>query len=531
MSTTIERPVERAPVNKASEWRFLGRSLDFWLCATLTFAIVLVQGWNIAGYPTVFDDEGTYLAQAWAIDHGIGLTPYTYFFDHPPLGWIQIAALAWIPALLFHGPSVIVVAYARIIMLPFTAASSILVYVLARRMTLPRWSAALAVVMFGLSPLSVTLQRQIFLDNIAVAWMLGAFVLAYSPRKHLWHHIASGLCAGVAVLSKETMVLVFPALIYALITNVHRDTRKYSIVGFAGAFVLMAVQYPLYAILKGELYQPGNKVSLFAGVKYQLTRPGSGSIFNPASNGYTILHNWLYYDPVLIIAGTVSVILALAIRRLRPVAIAGVILILMAIRPTGYLPAMYIIQMLPFFALGAAGIADQAVSFLLKYKARPVFWQQISRLAVVAACVVTAAVYVVPKWVSRDRGADTQDLNQGYAEAAAWFAQHVPHPGNQRVVLDDTLWLNLVNDGFKPGHYDIYFFKVDVDPDVDNSLPGPAGQKWKDITYVFETPYLWENATATGIPTVYQALQHSKVVWSYGTGGPNSELEIRKVIP
>jgi 4-amino-4-deoxy-L-arabinose transferase-like glycosyltransferase len=536
VSTTLERPIERAPVNKDTGRRFLGRSVDFWLCATLTLVVLLVQGWNIAGYPTVFDDEGTYLAQAWAIDHGIGLAPYTYWFDHPPLGWIQIAALAWIPSMIFHAPGMIVVAYARIVMLPFTAASSILVYVLARRMSLARWAAALAVVLFGLSPLSVTLQRQIFLDNIAVTWMLAAFVLAYSPRKHLWHHIACGFCAGVAILSKETMVLVLPALVYALWVNVHvSTTRKYSLVGFAGALALLIVQYPLYAILKGELYQPDNKVSLYTGLDYQLTRPGSGSIFDPSSNGYIILHNWLYYDPVLIIAGVVSVILALAFRQLRPVAIAGVILSLTAIRPTGYLPAMYIIQMLPFFALGIAGLADQLVSFLLKYKARPIFWQQIVRLALVAICLVTAVVYVAPKWFSRDSDADTQDLNMGYSQAAAWFAKHVPHPGNDRVVLDDTLWLNMVSDGFKASRYDIYFFKVDVDPDVDNALPGifngTTDTKWKSITYIFETPYLYDNATNTGIPIVYQALQHSKVVWSYGTGGPTSELQIRKVIP
>ena len=532
MSTTLERPTERAPINKASERRFLGRSPDFWLCAALTFTVLLVQGWNIAGYPTVFDDEGTYLAQAWAIDHGIGMSPYTYFFDHPPLGWIQIAALAWIPALIFHGSGVVVVAYARIVMLPYTAAASIFVFVLARRMKLPRWAAALAVILFGLSPLSVTLQREIFLDSIAVTWMLAAFVLAYSPRKHLWHHISCGVCAGVAVLSKETMVIVLPALVFALWVNV-RDatTRKYSLVGFAGAFFLMAIQYPLYAILKGELYQPGGKVSLYQGIDYQLTRPGSGSIFNPASNGYLILHNWLFYDPILITAGTVSVILALAVPRLRPVAVAGVLLTLAAIRPTGYLPAMYIIQMLPFFALGVAGIADQLVAFILKFKARPVFWQQIGRLALVAAVLVTAVIYVAPKWYSRDHDADTQDLNKGYSEAAAWFASHVPHPGHERVVVDDTMWLNMINVGFKASRYDIYFFKVGVDPDVDNALPGSAGNKWKDITYVFETPYLWENATKSGIPMVYQALQHSKVVWSYGTGGPNSELEIRKVIP
>jgi 4-amino-4-deoxy-L-arabinose transferase-like glycosyltransferase len=532
VSTTLERPVERAPINKPKDSRLLGRSVDFWLCAGITFVVLLVQGWNIAGYPRVFDDEGTYLAQSWAIDHGIGMAPYTYWFDHPPLGWIQISALAWIPALLFHGPAQLVVAYSRIVMLPFTAASSILVYVLSRRMSLPRWSAVLAVALFGLSPLSVTLQREIFLDNIAVTWILAAFVLAYSPRKHLWHHMASGMCAGIAVLSKETMILAVPALVVALWQNVHKDTRKYSYVGFLGAFLLLAIQYPLYAILKGELYQGGGKVSLFTGLKYQLTRPGSGSIFAHGSNSYSILHNWLFYDPVLITIGTVSVILALAVRQLRPVAIAGVTLVLMAIRPSGYLPAMYIIQMLPFFALGAAGIADQGVSFILKYRARPIFWQQIGRLALVGVCLVVAVIYVVPKWYSHDHDADTQDLNTGYAQATAWIAKNIPHPGNARVMVDDTLWLDMVKAGFKPGHRDIYFFKVDTDPEVENSLPGKtAAEKAKSIEYVVETPYMWENATKFGMPIAFDVLNDSKVIWSYGTGGPNNEIEIRKVIP
>ena len=76
MSSVLDRSVDRAPINQPSQWRFLGRSADFWICATLTLIVVLVQGWNIAGYPTVFDDEGTYLGQAWAIDHGIGMAPY-----------------------------------------------------------------------------------------------------------------------------------------------------------------------------------------------------------------------------------------------------------------------------------------------------------------------------------------------------------------------------------------------------------------------------------------------------------------------
>ena len=533
MSTTLDRPIERAPIGKATEWRFLGRSADFWICAVLTTVVVLVQAWNIAGYPRVFDDEGTYLGQAWAIDHGVGMTPYTYTFDHPPLGWIQIAALAWIPALIFHGPAQLVVAYSRIVMLPFTAASMILMYVLARRLSLPRWAASLAVVLFGLSPLSITLQREIFLDNISVTWILAAFVLAYSPRKHLWHHVGAGLCAGVAVLSKETMLLAVPALVLAIWQNVHKDTRRYSFVGFVGAFILLLIQYPLYGALKGELWASGGKVSVWSGITYQLTRPGSGSIFTKGTDAYSVLHNWLFYDPVLIVSGTVAIVVCLAFRNLRPTALAGVILVLVAIRPSGYLPAMFVIEVLPFFALSVAGLAHQVVKFLLTFRARPVFWQQVVRLAAVAACVIMAAVYMVPKWYSGDKVTDTEDLNTGYAEAVDWIATHIKDPGNQRIVVDDTLWLNMVEDGFKPGRYDIYFFKLDVDPDVMDIMPGPEADKWKDIQWVVETPYMWENApnNTPSSYTTYMILNHSKVVWSYGTGGPDNEIQIRKVIP
>jgi 4-amino-4-deoxy-L-arabinose transferase-like glycosyltransferase len=551
VSTTLDRPLERAPINKAKDWRFLGRPADFWLCAVAVTAVLLVQAWNIAGYPRVFDDEGTYLAQASAIDHSVGMTPYTYWFDHPPLGWMQLSLLAWIPEAIWHSPGQLVIAYSRIIMLPFTVAASILIYVLARRMTLPRWSATLAVLLFGLCPLSVTLQREIFLDNIAVPWILAAFVLAYSPRKHLWAHVAAGLCAGIAVLSKETMLLALPALVVALYQNVHKNTRKYSFVGFLGAFILLIVQYPLYAILKGELWSTGGKVSLIAGLSYQLSRQGSGSVFDkghgkiPPSNAYDILHNWLFYDPVLIVAGTVCVVAALAYRHLRPIAIAGVVLVLTAIRPSGYLPAMYIIQMLPFFAIAIAGVADRLLTGILTYRARPVFWQQLARLAAVALCIVIAVAYVVPRWYSADKNADTSQLNTGYSEAVEWVHTHVPHPGNERIVVDDTLYLDMLQDGFKPSRYDIYFFKLDVDPDVMDDLGGDEADKWKSIQYVIETPYMYDNDSCPGTTltiacstyTTQMLLRHSKVVWYYGPyppntkNGQNSDVEVRKVVP
>ena len=99
------------------------------------------------------DDEGTYLAQAWAVQQGHGLAHYTYWYDHPPLGWIQIAGPTWLPPMLL--PDIPAVAAGRLVML--------LVHRRQRRAALhhrpaaafSRWAAALAVLLFGLSPLAV----------------------------------------------------------------------------------------------------------------------------------------------------------------------------------------------------------------------------------------------------------------------------------------------------------------------------------------------------------------------------------------
>lgn len=260
--------------------RFRSSRPDLLLCATLLLAILLVQGWNITHFPTLSDDEGTYLAQAWAVQQGKGLAHYTYWYDHPPLGWIQVAGLTYLPSLFV--PDWMTVAPMRFSMLAVSGVSSVLIYVLARRLWLPRWAAGLAMALFGLSPLSVVLQREIFLDNLAVMWMLLAFCLAASPSRHLWHHFGSGLAAATAVLTKETMLVVLPALLVTMWRHSHRDTRKFAVTGAITACALIGLSYPLYALLNGELLPGAGHVSLIDGITYQMGRPGSDSSSTPA---------------------------------------------------------------------------------------------------------------------------------------------------------------------------------------------------------------------------------------------------------
>jgi 4-amino-4-deoxy-L-arabinose transferase-like glycosyltransferase len=491
-------------------------------------AVLVVQGWNIADYPTLSDDEGTYLAQAWAVQQGKGLAHYTYWYDHPPLGWVQIALLTWIPSWL--SPGSMTVGSMRIAMLVVSAISAVLVYVLARRLSLPRWAAGLAMALFGLSPLSVVLQREIFLDNIAVMWTLLAFTLAASPSRHLWHHFGAGLAAATAVLTKETMLVVLPALFVTMWRHSHRDTRKFAVTGAVTACVLIGFSYPLFALLKGELLPGGGHVSLWDGIKYQMTRPGSGFILDQSSGSYGVMHSWLYYDRVLPLGGLAGALLLIATwrwsvtaRALAGPALTVAILTALAMRPNGYLPAMYVIQALPFLALVlAGGTASVAHAVLRRWRAEgEKRYVTGGRYALAVVLAVAAGAYVVPRWYDGDHTAVTTDANAPYRAASKWLAGEVEDPKDTRVLVDDALWLDLVHEGYRPGLGVIWFYKADLDPAVTKTMP----HGWKDIDYVVASPTVRRDAV--DLPNVKAAIEHSTPVATFGTG--EDRIEIRQI--
>ncbi|WP_328438820.1 phospholipid carrier-dependent glycosyltransferase [Streptomyces sp. NBC_00444] len=501
---------------------------DLILCGVLLVAILVVQGWNIAAYPTLSDDEGTYLAQAWAVQQGEGLAHYTYWYDHPPLGWIQMALLTWIPAAL--SPESMTVGSMRVMMLVISGVSAVLLYVLGRRLSLPRWAAGLGMVLFGLSPLSVVLQREIFLDNLAVMWTLLAFCLAASPSRHLWHHFGAGMAAATAVLTKETMLVILPALFITMWRHSHRDTRKFALTGAVTACALIGFAYPLFALLKGELLSGSGHVSLWDGIKYQMTRPGSGFILDRGTGSYGVLQSWLYYDRVLPLGGLAGALLLLATwrwsvtaRALAGPALTVAILALLALRPNGYLPAMYVIQALPFLALVLAGGTASVAHAVLRRWRLPDEQRYLTRgrytLAVVLA--LAAGAYVVPRWYDGARTAVTADANAPYRAASKWLGSEVADPGDTRVLVDDALWLDLVHSGYEPGLGVIWFYKADLDPAVTKTMP----RGWRDLDYVVASPTVRRDAV--DLPNVKAAIEHSTPVAVFGKG--EDRIEIRQI--
>jgi hypothetical protein len=474
------------------------RWLDLAIVGTLLAVVGVVHAINMGGSPAFFDDEGTYVSQAWAVTHLGELAPYTYWYDHPPLGWLVMAAWSLVTGPFTGGASV---AEARGLMLVLTLADCALLYVMARRLSMRRPFAALAVALFALSPLAVHYQRMVLLDNLGVTWLLAAFALVLTPTRRLSAYGVAGMCFAGAVLSKETLLLVAPALVVLIWQRTAGPSRAFSLGMFAAGASLLAGFYPLFALLRGELLQGSGHTSLMYGVDFQLTRPGGGSLTDPNSGTRQLIRAWLHDDPVLPAAGALLAPIALAVRRLRAVALALVVPVVVAARPGSYVPAMFVIALLPFAALMVAGLAD----CLRRPSARPAL--------VVAA--VAFAVVVGPRWASSNLEQMRSDDAAPARQAIDWIDRHVDH--RSTIVVDNTMWVDLVERGFARQNT-IWFYKLDLDPAV--TLPRER------IDYVVRSNIMEFNAR--DLPRTRDLLTHSRPVAVFDRGA--ERFEVRKVL-
>src|SRR2546428_13227949 len=75
-------------------WRTL---LDRLLLAVSVISGAVTHGYNLFNYLMFISDEGIYIQQAWSVLREARLSPYTYFYDHAPAGWLVIAS--WVAVL------------------------------------------------------------------------------------------------------------------------------------------------------------------------------------------------------------------------------------------------------------------------------------------------------------------------------------------------------------------------------------------------------------------------------------------------
>jgi len=503
-------------------WERLRRAL---LPLTIAAFLAGLHAAGLGSGPGYGDDEGTYVAQAWSLIHQGRLSHYTYWYDHPPLGWIVIAGWQVLTSGWLHASTA--VEGGRQFMVVVATVNALLLYAVGRRLGLQRWAVALAVVGWGLSPLALSYSRMVYLDNVGLAFLLGAVALALTPRKHLWVYAASGLCLACALLSKETLLLAVPAVALAVWRGSAGRTRPYCVASFATTAVLVLAFYPLFAILRGELLSGATHVSLLAALKFQLLgRTSTGSPLSPSSGSAALVGRWLSTDPWLLGAGVLAAPVAVVVSRLRVAGLAVAIPVLLSLRP-GYLPDPFVVALLPFCALVVAGLVDVVVAEASDRLPRRAVAQRVVGVAVVGAVLAT----LVPGWVQRDRGLAYARAGTREVAAEEWIQAHVPH--DKRILIDDTMWVDLVRRGFNPKLGVIWFYKVDftnnLDPSVARSLPNG----YRDVDYVVSTPVMRSalDQQPQGLQQLRAAIQYSRVLTTIGAGVQRIEVRQLVVLP
>jgi hypothetical protein len=495
----------------------------------LVSATALLTG--LARYPAFADDEGTYVAQAWAVRTRWALAHYTYWYDHPPLGWLQLAFLTVVtrPLASAGGFTANAVTEARLAMVVPALATVAMVYVLLRRVGTGRVASAVGTVAFALCPLTISSLRQVFLDGLALPWIVAAFVLAATRSRRLWAFAGAGTCAALAVLSKETMAIALPALVVGVWQQTDRRTRAFCFSAFGAALALVVLGYPLFALLKGELLPGSGHVSLFEALKFQLMgRNSTGSPLDAASASHRLVASWLAVDPWLLGAGALAAPVALFVRRLRPPALALVLFIVVGARP-GYLPQPYVIALLPFAAVTAAGVASWAWPRAVGWLDRvPGGW---SRALLSVALVVALAVpvsSVLREWSAGDHTARATDVTSSEVKASSWIVHNIDH--RARVLVDDTFFVDLANAGFEPGLGVVWFEKMDFTTNLDPSVTRALPHGYRDFDYVVSTPAIRSvlDQNPGRLDEVRRGLQSSEVVARFGQD--DGLVEVRHIV-
>jgi hypothetical protein len=524
---------------KKQRWRLWWAGRHVLSVAALAPVLVLVglaTAWNLQGWPgRVNDDEGTYVSEAWAMIFEHHLSHYTYWYDHPPLGWAQIAAYAWVTDGFARDSSAVMVG--REFMWFVTMASCLFLFVLGRRLGLRRVFSAAAVALFGLSPLAIYFHRMVSLDNIGTMWLLASLMFAASRRNSLRASFCSAICLAAGVLSKETIAVLTPAVIWVIWQHTDRRTRAWNLGIFGATYILLVLGYPLTAALRGELLPGPGHVSLAWALWWQFDgRAGSGSPLDPASQASYLVHLWLGLDPWLLGLGVALIPVGLFVRRLRPIA-AGLLIQLVIPFKGGYLPYFYVTAMLPFAALLAGGVADacwappaggprgrftagvSAIGTRIGTRIRTAAgagWlaRWAWRIPVLAAAAALALL-VAPGWARALDRQSTVRGDVGSLAATHWVEQHIPK--SDLVVTDDYIWPDLKIDGMNP----LWMWQVGGNPQVTRAnLP----QGWKSIRYIVMTSET--SVMVSQLPTLTQALAHSVVVARFSQG-----VTVNEVLP
>lgn len=496
---------------------------SLFIVTAIMIMVAVIGAQNMFAFPYYHSDEGTHLANGWSVATDGQLSPYTYAYEDPPTGSILFAF--W--TLITGGPSAFgfSINTGRVLMLILHVISTALVYGSVVKLSKSDVAAAVAALVFALSPLAASLQRIFLLENVMLVWMLASFYLAVGERRTLKNYFGSAGFFGLALLTKGSALFFLPSMFYTVRTTSDKLHRRFATVLWLAIVIAITSFYPLYAQMKEELFPEdwalGGDFPHVSLIERLSDRgPETGRFLNYANGLSAAAEKWLDIknptaDPVLIYGGIVAsifvVLLALDDRKLRPL-LAMLVGVALHLLFGGAVYNIDAIMLLPFLAMSVGIIIGKIVELFLK-NANGSFVRY-------ALALAALALMLYPFWSFNANRLDLYTVNQvdGQIEATEWVAANLPQ--NTLIVTDNYAFTEL-----RETHPNVHnYWRVDTDPAVKFNL---LRDDLCNIDYIIATPQIYADIETFDMQLMRKTIDNSVVLMTYPNNG--WPVEIRQV--
>lgn len=486
-------------------------SIETKILLLVLFISGIVHGYNMFHFPYYENDEGVYMSQAWSILKEGKLSPYTYWYDHAPGGWILIALWVLLTGGFFSfGFSI---NSGRVLMLVLHLFSVFFLFKITRRITKSNLAAVLTVLFFSLSPLGLYYQRRVLLDNIMVFWTLCSIYFLFL-KSQLRYIILSALTFGIAILSKENAIFFIPAILFILFFRTHSSHKVFAF----GLWIIIVSSivstYILLSILKGELFPTGTilggfspHVSLITSLHAQVGRGSNAPLSDFKNNLFWIrFREWIDNDAGIILTGIAATALSLLIGIKNKYAffagLLSVMFLIFLIRG-GVVLEFYVVPLLPFLALNIAIVVESFAKIFKKYVSLSWYYSFYAVIFLVALI-----------WYGQKHGVIfhenlfTSDQTTPQIQAVSWLKTQTD-PGSF-VVIDNYGYIEMHDNSLQQGNYSYaeWYWKVDEDPQIKKIIHNDPS----NIAYIGETHQMQSDVQNSGLILVGDALAHASVI-------------------
>ncbi len=505
------------------------------LLAILSIGLLtaVTHGYNVFNFPTLWDDEAFYSAQSWAVANSGDLSFYTYWYDHTPVGWIFLAfwnilSKGLISTVIPHGSALL---HGRLFILILNVISAIFVYKISCLLVNRKLIAWITTLFFVASPLAIFFHRQIYLDNIMVFWLLPSIYFILKGRT-LSNYLLSSVFFSIAILTKESAIVFLPIYLLILFRKTSRHNRFFAISSWLSIFVLLISLYPIYALVKGELFPYGTilggstpHVSLIDALLFQSGRGGEFFLYQGSKFQQTFTELWFNLDPFYVIAGWVATVINIIIYRRH---VWAIYLSAFSIFYSIYLIRsialdFYIIPLLPIFCFNLAISIDYIIDFV-ENKLLQKSQKNLSLILQFAISFLIISTILVQTQLHSYIYTSNQTVNlmKGLDWVRANLSKKSLIVGDMSAFADINYKIKNINQTNLHS-----FWVVKSDPAIRDTV---FKKDWRNIDYLLVTKAFKANSknefniAGDGLGIVDEALTNSRVIKSYNE---NTDLDSR----